>query len=88
MAALAGDISLPHQGILLLDELPNFDKKSLEFLREPLESGELLITRAQRQVKYTAQFQLIAAMNPCPCGYFVDKRQLCECQREQVARLR
>ncbi len=81
-----GEISLAHHGILFLDELPEFDKRVLEVLREPLESGNITISRAARQAEFPANFQLIAAMNPCPCGYLGDKR--CQCTIEQVRRYR
>jgi magnesium chelatase family protein len=81
-----GEISLAHNGILFLDELPEFDRKVLEVLREPLESGRIIISRAANQVEYPANFQLIAAMNPCPCGYLGDKSSRCRCTEEQVNR--
>ena len=81
-----GEISLAHQGILFLDELPEFDRKVLETLREPLESGRVHIARAARQAEFPAEFQLIAAMNPCPCGYHGQAR--CRCTPEQVIRYR
>lgn len=81
-----GEISLAHNGILFLDELPEFDRKVLEVLREPLESGRIIISRAANQVEYPANFQLIAAMNPCPCGYLGDKSGRCRCTEEQVLR--
>ena len=81
-----GEISLAHHGILFLDELPEFDRKVLETLREPLESGRIHIARAARQAEFPAEFQLIAAMNPCPCGYHGESR--CHCSPEQVARYR
>ena len=81
-----GEISLAHNGILFLDELPEFDRKVLEVLREPLESGRIVISRAANQVQYPANFQLIAAMNPCPCGYLGDKSGRCRCTEEQVNR--
>lgn len=81
-----GEISLAHNGILFLDELPEFDRKVLEVLREPLESGRIGISRAANQVEYPANFQLIAAMNPCPCGYLGDKSGRCRCTEEQVLR--
>jgi magnesium chelatase family protein len=81
-----GEISLAHNGILFLDELPEFDRKVLEVLREPLESGRIVISRAAKQVEYPAKFQLIAAMNPCPCGYLGDKSSRCRCTEEQINR--
>ena len=81
-----GEISLAHQGILFLDELPEFDKKALEALREPLESGHITISRAAYQTKFPANFQLIAAMNPCPCGYAGSLDDNCRCSPEQIKR--
>ena len=81
-----GEISLAHRGILFLDELPEFDRKVLEVLREPMESGRIIISRAARQVEFPARFQLIAAMNPCPCGYLGDASSRCHCTEEQVRR--
>lgn len=83
-----GEISLAHQGVLFLDELPEFDRRVLEVLREPLESGNILISRAARQCEFPARFQLIAAMNPCPCGYLGDIKGRCRCTAEQVKRYR
>ena len=83
-----GEISLAHHGVLFLDELPEFDRKVLEVLREPLESGAINISRAARQVTFPAQFQLIAAMNPCPCGYLGHFSGKCRCTPDQVARYR
>ena len=84
-----GEISLAHHGILFLDELPEFNRHVLEALREPLESGVITISRAARQTEFPANFQLIAAMNPCPCGYFGDKdQQRCQCTTEQINRYR
>ncbi len=83
-----GEISLAHLGVLFLDELPEFARHVLEVLREPLESGEVWISRAGHQVKYPARFQLIAAMNPCPCGYLTDPRRECECTADQIWRYR
>ena len=79
-----GEISLPHQGVLFLDELPEFQRSVFEVLREPLESGEINISRAAAQLTFPAQFQLIAAMNPCPCGYLGSQR--CDCSAEKIAR--
>jgi len=81
-----GEISLAHHGVLFLDELPEFDRKVLEVLREPLESGHITISRAARQADFPAQFQLIAAMNPCPCGYLGHYNNKCRCTPDQVAR--
>ncbi|MDY7577304.1 YifB family Mg chelatase-like AAA ATPase [Herbaspirillum sp. RTI4] len=81
-----GEISLAHQGVLFLDELPEFDRKVLEVLREPLESGRITISRAARQADFPARFQLIAAMNPCPCGYYGHTEGRCRCTPDQVRR--
>ncbi|MBR7800620.1 YifB family Mg chelatase-like AAA ATPase [Undibacterium fentianense] len=81
-----GEISLAHHGVLFLDELPEFDRKVLEVLREPLESGEIHISRAARQASFPARFQLIAAMNPCPCGYFGHSNNKCRCTPDQINR--
>ncbi len=83
-----GEISLAHNGTLFLDELPEFDRKVLEVLREPLETGHITISRASRQADFPAKFQLIAAMNPCPCGYQGDPSGRCHCTVEQVAKYR
>jgi magnesium chelatase family protein len=83
-----GEISLAHNGTLFLDELPEFDRKVLEVLREPLETGHITISRATRQADFPARFQLIAAMNPCPCGYLGDASGRCHCSSEQVLRYR
>jgi magnesium chelatase family protein len=83
-----GEISLAHNGTLFLDELPEFDRKVLEVLREPLETGRITISRAAHQVDFPARFQLIAAMNPCPCGYLGDASGRCHCTSEQVMRYR
>ncbi len=83
-----GEISLAHNGTLFLDELPEFERRVLEVLREPLESGHITISRANRQADFPARFQLIAAMNPCPCGYLGDASGRCHCTSEQVKRYR
>lgn len=83
-----GEISLAHHGVLFLDELPEFDRKVLEVLREPLESGEIHLSRAARQAVYPARFQLVAAMNPCPCGYLGHAVKPCRCTPESVQRYR
>src|SRR5690606_33235640 len=79
-----GDVSLAHHGVLFLDELPEFQRRVLEVLREPLESGEIVIARARQRVAFPARFQLVAAMNPCPCGYHGDLERSCRCSPEQV----
>jgi magnesium chelatase family protein len=81
-----GEISLAHHGVLFMDELPEFNRHVLEALREPLESGVIKISRAAHQAEFPAKFQLIAAMNPCPCGYLGDSEQACRCSPEQVQR--
>ncbi|MBL8300849.1 MAG: YifB family Mg chelatase-like AAA ATPase [Rhodanobacteraceae bacterium] len=83
-----GEISLAHHGVLFLDELPEFNRHVLEVLREPLESGCITISRAARHVEFPARFQLVAAMNPCPCGYAGDTRARCRCTPEGIARYR
>lgn len=83
-----GEVSLATHGVLFLDELPEFDRKVLEVLREPLETGTITISRAARQVDFPARFQLIAAMNPCPCGYLGDASGRCRCTPDQVLRYR
>ena len=83
-----GEISLSHNGVLFLDELPEFSRVVLEALREPLESGTVTISRASRQASFPARFQLVAAMNPCPCGTLGDPAGTCRCSFEQIARYR
>jgi len=83
-----GEVSLAHRGVLFLDELPEFARNALEALREPLESGVVMLARAQRSCAFPARFQLVAAMNPCPCGYHGDPRGRCHCSGAQIARYR
>ncbi|WP_300652524.1 YifB family Mg chelatase-like AAA ATPase, partial [Pseudomonas sp.] len=83
-----GEITLAHQGVLFLDELPEFDRKVLEVLREPLESGQIVIARARDKVRFPARFQLVAAMNPCPCGFLGDPSGRCRCSTELIQRYR
>ena len=83
-----GEISLAHHGVLFLDQVPEFDRRVLEVLREPLESGRTHISRVARQAAFPALFQLIAAMNPCPCGYLGHASGKCRCTPDQVARYR
>ncbi|SUO95835.1 YifB family Mg chelatase-like AAA ATPase [Suttonella ornithocola] len=83
-----GEISLAHNGILFLDELPEFDRRVLEMLREPLENGHISLSRAALKADYPARFQLIAAMNPCPCGYYGDPQHPCTDTPDQIARYR
>ncbi len=81
-----GEISLAHHGVLFLDELPEFPRAALEALREPLESGSITISRAAQRAEFPACFQLIAAMNPCPCGYLGSSVRACRCSPDQVSR--
>lgn len=81
-----GEISLAHHGVLFLDELPEFPRAALEALREPLESGLITISRAARRAEFPARFQLIGAMNPCPCGYLGSTQRACRCTPDQVSR--
>lgn len=81
-----GEISLAHHGVLFLDELPEFQRQVLETLREPIESGSICISRAALQMEYPARFQLIAAMNPCPCGHYGNPKGHCVCSPERIAR--
>ena len=81
-----GEISMAHHGLLFLDELPEFSRLALEALREPLENGHISLSRARHQAEFPAQFQLIAAMNPCPCGYLGSLQPVCRCAPEQVSR--
>ena len=82
-----GEISLAHNGVLFLDELPEFDRRVLDVLREPLETGHIVISRAARSAEFPARFQLVAAMNPCRCGYLNDQRKRCaQCTPESAAR--
>ncbi len=83
-----GEISLAHRGVLFLDELPEFPRAALEALREPLETGRIVISRAARQAEFPACFQLVAAMNPCPCGHLGSPLRACRCTPDAVARYR
>jgi magnesium chelatase family protein len=81
-----GEVSLAHAGVLFLDELPEYPRAALEALREPLESGRIVISRAMRQAEFPARFQLVAAMNPCPCGHHGSSLRSCRCTPDMVAR--
>jgi len=83
-----GEVSLGHRGVLFLDELPEFKKHVLEVLRQPLEDGQVTISRAAISLSYPADFMLVAAMNPCPCGYLTDQRHKCTCSPMQIQRYR
>jgi magnesium chelatase family protein len=83
-----GEISLAHHGVLFLDELPEFERRVLEALREPLETGHIRVSRAARRAEFPARFQLVAAMNPCPCGWLGHGSGKCRCTPDQVARYR
>ncbi len=80
-----GEVSLAHHGVLFLDELPQFERRTLEVLRQPMEDGAVTISRAKMSVTYPAQFMLLCALNPCPCGYLTDPRKECRCTPRQVA---
>lgn len=83
-----GEVSLAHHGVLFLDELTEWDRRALEVLREPLESGTVTVARAARSAEFPARFQLVAAMNPCPCGWAGDANGRCRCTAERIARYR
>lgn len=83
-----GEVSIAHNGVLFLDELPEFKRNVLEVLRQPLENGEVMVSRAVASITYPASFMLVAAMNPCPCGYFGDERHQCTCTHGQIHRYR
>ncbi|WP_395373918.1 YifB family Mg chelatase-like AAA ATPase [Marinicella sp. W31] len=85
---MPGEISLSHNGVLFLDELPEFSRHVLEVLREPMESGRIVISRAARQAEFPARFQLVAALNPCPCGYLGDQQRQCRCTPGQIEHYR
>ncbi len=81
-----GEVSLAHNGVLFLDELPEFPRHVLDVMREPIENGEITISRAGQQADFPARIQLIAAMNPCPCGYYGDEKEPCRCTPDQITR--
>ena len=81
-----GEISLAHQGVLFLDELPEFPRAALEALREPLETGHITISRAAQRADFPARFQMVAAMNPCPCGFLGSTQRACRCTPDQISR--
>lgn len=83
-----GEVSLSHRGVLFLDEMPEFRKQVLEVMRQPLEDGSVTISRAAISLQYPAHFMLVAAMNPCPCGYFTDEEHVCTCSMRQIQRYR
>jgi len=81
-----GEVSLAHNGVLFLDELPEFSRNALEVLRQPMEDGEVTISRAAISVKFPSSFMMVAAMNPCPCGYLLDPRRNCTCTQQAIHR--
>jgi len=86
--ASPGEVTLAHLGVLFLDELPEFDHRSLEALREPLETGCVTVARTEWRAEYPAGFQLVAAMNPCPCGHHGDAKHVCKCTPTQISNYR
>ena len=84
--ARPGEVSLAHNGVLFLDELPEFSRSALEALRQPLEDGVVSVARVKKQATYQSSFMLVAAMNPCPCGYFGSKRRTCRCTPQEIRR--
>ena len=85
-AARPGEVSMAHNGVLFLDELPEFSRNALEALRQPLEDGVVSVTRVQNQAQYQSSFMLIASMNPCPCGYYGSKSRACRCSQKEIRR--
>jgi magnesium chelatase family protein len=83
-----GEVSLAHNGVLFLDELPEFKKSVLEVLRQPLEDGQVAIARAASHLTFPTRFMLVAAMNPCPCGYLGDPKKQCQCQTREIQKYR
>ena len=83
-----GEVSIAHNGVLFLDELPEFKRSTLEVLRQPLEDGRVTVSRAAGSITFPSEFMLVAAMNPCPCGYFGDLKRECRCSPVQVQRYR
>ena len=83
---MPGEISLAHNGVLFMDELPEFSRRTLEVLRQPLEDGRVTISRALQSTDFPADFMLVAALNPCPCGYLTDPRRACRCTPPQIER--
>ena len=83
---MPGEISLAHHGVLFLDELPEFSRSVLDVLREPMETGHITVSRAARQAEFPARFQLVGAMNPCPCGYHTDTSVRCQCTPDLIMR--
>ena len=86
--AAPGEVSLAHRGVLFLDELPEFERRTLEALREPLETGVICVSRVAAQTEYPAEFQLVVAMNPCPCGYLGDVSERCQCTPARISAYR
>ncbi len=85
-SAKPGEVSLSHNGILFLDELPEFSRQALEALRQPLEDGVVSVTRVANQAQYQSRFMLVASMNPCPCGYYGSKQRPCQCSQRDIRR--